>query len=94
MAMMDPAMRERLKQRLAAAGINTDVMATSGKDADALLKLMRERGQGLAAKLGFQQSAKPPGGAQSAYDASQDRKEAHSLNSARSKSSSKLTVRA
>jgi len=63
MAMMDPAMRERLKERLAAAGINTDAMTSGGKDADALLKLMRERGQALAAKLGLQQSAKPPGGA-------------------------------
>jgi hypothetical protein len=62
MAMMDPAMRERLKQRLAAAGINTDAMTPGGKDADALLKLMRERGQALAAMLGAQQSAKPPAG--------------------------------
>ena len=61
MAMMDPAMRERLKERLAAAGINTDAMTAGGKDADALLKLMRERGQALAAMVGSQQSAKPPG---------------------------------
>jgi len=62
MAMMDPAMRQRLKERLSAAGINTDAMTAGGKDADALLKLMRERGQALAAKLGLQQSAKLPGG--------------------------------
>jgi len=61
-AMMDPAMRQKLKERLAAMGINTDAMTPGGKDADALLKLMRERGQALAAKLGLQQSAKPPGG--------------------------------
>lgn len=62
MAMMDPAMRERLKQRLAAAGINTDAMPPGGKDADALLKLMRERGQALAAMVGSQQPPKAPGG--------------------------------
>jgi Domain of unknown function (DUF1877) len=62
MAMMDPAMRQRLKERLSAAGINTDAMTAGGKDADALLKLMRERGQALAAKLGLQQSAQPPVG--------------------------------
>ena len=60
MAMMDPAMRERLKQRLAAAGINTDAMTPGGKDADALLKLMRERGQALAAMVGSRQSPKAP----------------------------------
>ena len=61
MAAMDPAMRERLKERLAAAGINTDAMTAGGKDADALLKLMRERGQALAAMVGSQQSPKAPG---------------------------------
>ena len=61
MAAMDPAMRERLRERLAAAGINTDAMTASGKDADALLKLMRERGQALAAMVGSQQSPKAPG---------------------------------
>ncbi len=60
MAMMDPAMRERIKQRLAAAGINTDAMTAGGEDADALLKLMRERGQALAAMVGSQQSPKAP----------------------------------
>jgi hypothetical protein len=60
MAMMDPAMRQRLKERLAAAGINTDAMTAGGKGADALLELMRERGQALAAMVGSQQSAKPP----------------------------------
>jgi uncharacterized protein DUF1877 len=60
MAMMDPATRERIKQRLAAAGINTDAMTAGGKDADALLKLMRERGQALAAMLGSRQSPKAP----------------------------------
>jgi hypothetical protein len=60
MAAMDPAMRERLKERLAAAGINTDAMSAGGKDADALLKLMRERAQGLAAMLGSKQSPKAP----------------------------------
>ena len=59
-AMMDPAMRERIKQRLAALGINTDAMTAGGKDADALLKLMRERGQALAAMVGSQQSPKAP----------------------------------
>src|SRR4029077_18462729 len=62
MAMMDPAMRQKLKERLAAMGINTDAMTPGGKDATALLKLMRERGQALAAKLGLQRSAKPTGG--------------------------------
>jgi uncharacterized protein DUF1877 len=62
MAMMDPAMRERLKERLAAAGINTDVMATSSKDGDALLKLMRERGRALAAMVGSQKPPQAPGG--------------------------------
>src|ERR1700704_2331734 len=62
MAAMDPAMRNRLKERLAAAGINTDAMTAGRKDADALLKLMRERGQALAAMLGSQQSRKPPDG--------------------------------
>jgi hypothetical protein len=62
MAMMDPAMRERLKERLAAAGINTDAMTAGGKDADALLKLMREPGQALAAMVGAPQSSKTPGG--------------------------------
>jgi len=38
MAMMDPAMRERIKQRLAAAGINTDAITAGGEDANALLK--------------------------------------------------------
>lgn len=52
MAAMDPAIRERLKERLAAAGINTDAMTAGGRDADALLKLMRERGQALAAMVG------------------------------------------
>ena len=60
MAMMDPAMRERLKQRLAAAGINTDAMTTGGKDADALLKLMREPGQALAAMVAAPQSPETP----------------------------------
>jgi hypothetical protein len=60
MAMMDPAMRERLKQRLAAAGINTDAMTPGGKDADALLKLMRERGHALAEMVGAPQSPKTP----------------------------------
>src|ERR1700675_1142793 len=35
MAMMDPAMKERLKQRLAGAGINTDAMKAGGKGTDA-----------------------------------------------------------
>ena len=62
MAMQDPAMRQKLKERLAAMGINTDAMTPGGKDADALLKLMRERGQALAAKLGSPQSPKAPNG--------------------------------
>lgn len=56
MAALDPAMRDVLKKRLEAMGINTGAMS-SGKDADALVKLMTERGQALAAKLGTQ----PPG---------------------------------
>lgn len=60
MAMLDPAMRQKLKERLAAMGINTDAMTPGGKDADALLKLMRERGQALAAMVGSPQSPKPP----------------------------------
>ncbi len=59
MKTMDPAMREMIKQRLAAAGINTDAMA-SGKDADALVKLMTERSQALAAKLGTRTPGKTP----------------------------------
>jgi hypothetical protein len=60
MAAMNPEMRERIKQRLAAAGINTDVMGAGGKDADALMKLMVERGRALAAMAGAQKSPKAP----------------------------------
>jgi hypothetical protein len=55
MAAMDPAMRDRLKKRLADAGINTDAMS-SGKDAEALMKLMGERLRAVAANV---ESGKP-----------------------------------
>jgi Domain of unknown function (DUF1877) len=60
MAAMDPKMREMIKKRLEAAGVNTNAMA-SEIDADALVKLMTERGRALAAKFGPQPPRKTPG---------------------------------
>jgi hypothetical protein len=50
MAAMDPKMREMLKKRLSDAGINADAMS-SGKDAEALMKLMGERIGAVAARV-------------------------------------------
>jgi hypothetical protein len=63
MKMMDPKMKEMLKKRLAAAGINTDVMTSSGKDAEALAKLVIERGRAMAAMVQSRQARKMPGAA-------------------------------
>ena len=50
MTAMDPKMRDMLKKRLADAGINTDAIS-SGKDAEALVKLMGERIGAVAARV-------------------------------------------
>jgi hypothetical protein len=62
MKVMDPKMKEMLKKRLADMGINTDVMTTGGKDAEAFAKLMVERGRAMAATMQSRQAQTAPAG--------------------------------
>jgi len=75
MKAMDPAMREVIKKRLADAGINTDVMTTSSKDQEALVKLMMERGLAMGAMVQSRQPRKSaaPTKASSGADISVDK---------------------
>jgi hypothetical protein len=69
MKMMDPKMKEMLRKRLAATGINTDVMTSSGKDAEALAKLVIERGRAMAAMVQSRQPQKPSAAAKASSGA-------------------------